>query len=231
MRPERRGDTPMKGKLPAMKHSALMKALLWVLASLLLTLSLASCGVTLNSGENGLYDERNDISYCHASPVYEAISLVKEYGKLNVTGQESYVLHTIPGTSPSKMLATEDFNIVYASDIDMPTLLEMTPTILRICNDSLEIKRFEDAVAIASLAYTYENGTSIDYPGLTPIRSYKARFESVLYPGFYYTLTYVEYDTDLELDGENYGKYFLYNAYDKRFVPIDDTIHAALGLS
>ena len=27
------------------------------------------------------------------------------------------------------------------------------------------------------------------------------------------------------------GKYFLYNAYDKRFVPIDDTIHAALGLS
>ena len=205
-----------------------MKALLWVLASLLLTLSLASCGVTLQSGENGLYDERNDISYCHASPVYEAISLVKEYGKLNVTGQESYVLHTIPGTSPSKMLATEDFNIVYASDIDMPTLLEMTPTILRICNDSLEIKRFEDAVAIASLAYTYENGTSIDYPGLTPIRSYKARFESLNYPGFYFTLTYVEYAEDLVLDGVNYGRYFLYNAYERRFVPAGEDIHIAL---
>ena len=231
MRPRKAGRYPYERNIPAMKHTALTKPLLWVMASLLLALSLASCGVTLKSGENGLYDEKNHISYCHASPVYEAISLVKEYGKLNVTGQESYVLHTIPGTSPSKMLATEDFNIVYASDIDMPTLLEMAPTILRICNDSMEIKRFEDAVAIASLANTYETGESIDYPGLTPIRSYKARFESVLYPGFYYTLTYVEYDTDLELDDVNYGKYFLYNAYDKRFVPIDDTIHAALGLS
>ncbi|MBQ4112523.1 MAG: hypothetical protein IJD38_06980 [Clostridia bacterium] len=214
-----------------MKFSAFTKPLLWVLASLLLILSLASCGVTLQSGENGLYDERHDISYNHASPVYEAISLVKEYGKLNVTEQESYVLHTIPGTDPTKMLATEDFNIVYASDIDMPTLMQMAPTILRICNDSLEIKRLEDAVAIAALVNTYETGTSIDYPGLTPIRSYKARFESVLYPGFYYTLTYVEYDTDLKLDDVNYGKYFLYNAFDKRFIPIDDTIHTALGLA
>ena len=210
---------------------SIIRSLLLALAALLLVLPLASCGVTLKSGENGLYDEKNHISYCHASPVYEAISLVKEYGKLNVTGQESYVLHTIPGADPTEMLATEDFNIVYASDIDMPTLLEMAPTILRICNNSIEVKRFEDAVAIAALANTYETGKSIDYPGLTPIRSYKARFESVLYPGFYYTLTYVEYDTDLKLDDVNYGKYFLYNAYDKRFVPIDDTIHAALGLS
>ena len=213
-----------------MKISLIRTALL-VLAALLLVLPLASCGVTLKSGDKGLYDERNDISYCHASPVYEAISLVKEYGKLNVTGQESYVLHTIPGTSPSKMLATEDFNIVYASDIDMPTLLEMAPTILRICNDSMEIKRFEDAVAIAALVNTYETGNSIDYPGLTPIRSYKARFESVLYPGFYYTLTYVEYGSDLIIEDVNYGKYFLYSAFDQLFVPVDDTIHAALGLS
>jgi hypothetical protein len=31
-------------------------------------------------------------------------------------------------------------------------------------------------------------------------------------------------------EDENYGKYFLYNSFDKRFVPIDDTIHTALGL-
>lgn len=213
-----------------MKLRKLTKALLVGLSCLLCLLSLASCRVNLTSGENGLYDEKNKITYCHASPVYEAISLVKEYGKLTVTEQESYILHTIPGMDPTEMLATEDFNIVYADHITMPTLMEMAPTILRICNDTYEIKRLEDAVAIASLVAAYTSGTSIDYPGLTPIRSYKARFESVLYPGFFYSLTYVEYSEDLVVEGENYGKYFLYNAFDKRFIPIDDTIHTALGL-
>ena len=213
-----------------MKLRKLTKALLVGLSCLLCLLSLASCRVNLTSGENGLYDEKNKITYCHASPVYEAISLVKEYGKLTVTEQESYILHTIPGMDPTEMLATEDFNIVYADHITMPTLMEMAPTILRICNDTYEIKRLEDAVAIASLVAAYTSGTSIDYPGLTPIRSYKARFESVLYPGFFYSLTYVEYSEDLVVEGENYGKYFLYNAFDKRFIPINDTIHTALGL-
>ena len=213
-----------------MKLRKLTKALLVGLSCLICLLSLASCRVNLTSGENGLYDEKNKITYCHASPVYEAISLVKEYGKLTVTEQESYILHTIPGMDPTEMLATEDFNIVYADHITMPTLMEMAPTILRICNDTYEIKRLEDAVAIASLVAAYTSGTSIDYPGLTPIRSYKARFESVLYPGFFYSLTYVEYSEDLVVEGENYGKYFLYNAFDKRYIPINDTIHTALGL-
>ena len=56
------------------------------------------------------------------------------------------------------------------------------------------------------------------------------RFESVQYPGFYYTLTYVEYANDLEIDGKSYGKYFLYNAFDQRFVPVGDEIHGVLGL-
>ena len=209
---------------------SILKRMITLTLAALVCLTLASCGVTLQAGEEGLRDERHDISYVHASTAYEAISLVKEYGKLQVTETESYALFTIPGMDPTEMLATEDFNIVYADHITMPTLMEMAPTILRICNDTYEIKRLEDAVAIASLVAAYTSGTSIDYPGLTPIRSYKARFESVLYPGFFYSLTYVEYSEDLVVEGENYGKYFLYNAFDKRFIPIDDTIHTALGL-
>ena len=128
------------------------------------------------------------------------------------------------------MLATEDCNIVYASDYDMPTLMEMMPTILHLCTDSHEIKRLEDAVAVASLVHDYTEGESIAYPGTTPVRSYKARFESVNYPGFFYTLTYVEYADDLTVDEKSYGKYFLYNAFDQRFVPVGDEIHKALGL-
>lgn len=210
--------------------SAIKKALVIGLTSLLCAVSLVSCKVNLQSGDNGLYDKKNDISYCHASPVYEAISLIKEYGKLTVTDKESYVLYTIPGMDPTEMLATEDFNIVYSSELDMPTLMEMMPTILRVCTDSHEIKRMEDAIVVASLVNDYTEGESLAYPGLTPLRSYKARFESVNYPGFYYTLTYVEYSEDLVIEGKNYGKYFLYNSFDQRFVPVGDDIHAALGL-
>lgn len=210
--------------------SAIKKALVIGLTSLLCAVSLVSCKVNLQSGDNGLYDKKNDISYCHASPVYEAISLIREYGKLTVTDTESYALYTIPGMDPTEMLATEDFNIVYSDALNMPTLLEMKPTILRICNDSHEIKRMENAVVVASLVSDYSNGEALSYPGTTPLRSYKARFESVNYPGFYYTLTYVEYSESLVIEDKDYGKYFLYNAYDQRFVPVSDEIHKALGL-
>ena len=47
-----------------MKLSTLTKALGVCLAALLLTLSLSACGVNLQSGENGLYDKKHDITYC-----------------------------------------------------------------------------------------------------------------------------------------------------------------------
>lgn len=205
------------------------KALLVGVTTLLCAFSATACGgVNLQAGDSGLYDKKNDISYSHASPVYEATSLLKEYGKLTVTSKESYALYTIPGTEPSEMLATEDFNIVYSSEMDMPTLVEMNPTILRVCRDSIEVKRLDDAALVSSLATAYENNEAISYPGLTPHQNYKVRFESASYPGFYYTLTYVEYSADLVVDGQNYGKYFLYDAFDQRFVPVDDSLHKAV---
>lgn len=212
--------------------TTLKKVLLVGVASLLCAASLLSCSkgdVHLKSDDkHGLYNTKTKISYSHAAPVYEATKLVQECGKLEVTDSESYALYTIPGAKPEEMLATEDYNIVYANDLDMPTLQEMAPTILRVCNDSLEIRRMEDAAVVARVVKAYAEGTSVDYPGTTPQRSYKARFESLDYPGFYYTLTYVEYSEDLVVNDVNYGRYFLYNAYDRRFVPAGEDIRAAL---
>ena len=217
-----------------MKASFIRKTILVSLAALLCMLSLASCKATLKPGENGLYDKQTQITYSHASTVYEATKLVKEYGKLALTDKESYALYTIPGMDPTEMLATEDYNIVYAEGVTMPTLLEMAPTILRICVDSSEtvreIHKLDDSVAIASLVSDFTTGKSLSYPAGSPLRSYKARFESVDYPGFYYTLTYVEYSEDLVVEEVNYGRFFLYNAFDQRFVPIGGDIHDALGL-
>ena len=211
-------------------RSTVTKAFLLTLALLLLSLSLASCKVTLQSGEDGLYDKQNKITYSHASTVYEATALVKEYGKLNVTSQESYTLYTLPDTDPLTYLATEDLNILYASDVTMPTLVQMAPAILHICNENLEIRRMEEIKTIVDIVNAFTEGDTIPYPGTTPLRSYKARFESPQYPGFFYTLTYIEYASDLEIDGVSYGKYFLYNAFDQVFVPVGDEIHKALGL-
>ena len=211
-----------------------MKRILVILLALTLcALFLASCKATLKPGENGLYDNQSKVTYSHASTVYEATRLVKEYGKLALTAKESYTLYTIPGADPTVMLATEDFNIVYAAEYVMPTLLEMSPSIIHICTDSStsvhEIQRIEDIVIIASIVTDFTSGTNLPYPAGSPLRSYKVRFESTQYPGFYYTLTYVEYAEDVEIDGVSYGRYFLRSAFEDIFVPIGDEIHKAMG--
>ena len=215
-----------------MKASITCKSLLILLAAVLCTLSLASCKTTLKPGENGLYDDKNKISYSHASTVYEATALVKEYGKLALSSKESYVLYTIPGADPTEILATEDYNIVYAEGVTMPTLVEMEPAILRICVDSetvREVANITDGAAVISLVQAFTNGENIAYPAASPLRSYTVRFESTKYPGFFYTLTYVEYAEDVEIDGVNYGRYFFRSAFEGVFVPVGNEIHKAMG--
>ena len=218
-----------------MKALFLKKSLLILLALLLCTLSLASCKTTLKPGDKGLYDKQKDITYNHASTVYEATSLVKEYGKLAVTSKESYTLYTVPSTDPTVMLATEDYNIVYATGYTMPTLLEMAPTVLHICSNTSatahELCRIEDTVDISSIVMAVTTGENVPYPAIGSLRSYKVCFESTQYPGFYYSLTYVEYAEDLEIDGVNHGRYFLRSAFEGIFVPVGDEIHRAMGLT
>ena len=117
----------------------------------------------------------------------------------------------------------------------MPTLLEMAPTVLHICTDSTatvhEVYRMEDTVDIASLVMKYTSGENLAYPAGSPQRSYKVRFESTQHPGFYYTLTYVEYARDVEIDGVNYGRYFLRSAFEGIFVSVGDEIHKTMGFT
>lgn len=195
---------------------------------------MASCGVTLKPGDKGLYDKQNKITYVNASTVYEAVALVEDYGTLSLNKNVSYKIYTVPGTDPKKILATEEFDILHASDVAMPTLEEMMPNVLHVCVDgttsSSEILRYEDLEGIFSLIDDYCYGDNVTYMGHTPLRQYRVRFESPDYPGFYYTLTYMEYSEDQVIDGVNHGKYFLYSAFENRFVSVEGVIHKALGL-
>ena len=218
-----------------MKALFLKKSLLILLAVMFVAVSLASCKTTLKPGDKGLYDQQKDITYNHASTVYEAVSLVKEYGKLAVTSKESYDLYTVPGTDPTEMLATEDYNILYATGYTMPTLLEMAPTVVHICSNAsdmvYELCRMDDTVDISSIVMAVTTGENVPYPATGSLRSYKVCFESPQYPGFYYSLTYVEYSEDLEIDGVNHGRYFLRSAFEGIFIPVGDEIHRAMGFT
>ncbi len=212
----------------------LRKLCLTGLALFLCALSVSACKVTLESGEGGLYDKKNDVYYYHASTAYEAVGLGEEHGTLKVTDNISYKLHLIPGIDPREMVATEDGNILYASTLTLPTVTEMNAAELHICMDGATtvhiIHTVTDKSVIGALAAAYENAPDIKNPGYTPVCNYRVRFESPDYAGFYFTLTYVEFAEDIIIDDVSYGRCFFQNLFDGVFAPVDDTIHNALGL-
>lgn len=215
-----------------MKHT-IRKAAILSLAALIAALSLSACKVTLTLDKtHGLYDKRHEITYVNASTVYEATELVKEYGKMQLTDADTYTLYTIPDEDGTAFLATEEYDILHASDRKMPTLLEMAPSALHICTDGSErvhiIHTMENQVTLASIVQLYTDGASIPTPDATPTRQYTVRFASTEYPGFFYKLTYLEYATDVTYDGNTYGRYFLRDRMANTCVPINDSIRNAL---
>lgn len=214
-----------------MKHS--VKLISLALCLILGALVLSSCKTTLKPGDNGLYDEKNGVKYINASTMYEATNRDKEYGKLEIAKDLSYTLYTIPGIDPTELLATEDDNILYASTLTMPTLKEMKPNAMHLCIDGSKTTHvlftITDGAQLQKLVDTYMNGSNVTYTSTQPLRDFRVRFASPDYPGFYYTLTYLEYADDVEVDGVSYGKYFLRSPFENQFIPVDDTIHAYFG--
>ena len=200
---------------------------------LLCALPLSACKATLKPGEGGLYDDKTDVSYYHASTVYEATARGKEYGTLQVTDDISYKLYVIPGVEPTEMLATEENNILHASTVTLPTLSEMKPTSLHVCMDGTTtahvVHTMNDKTAIAAIVAAYESAPDIKNPGYTPLRTFRVRFESPDHAGFYYTLTYVEFAENIVIDDVDYGRYFLQSLFDGVFAPVPTDIHVALG--
>lgn len=215
-----------------MKH-IIYKVSALAMAALLCALSLSACKTTLKLDKtHGLYDSRRDITYINASTTYEATELVKKYGTMQMNGTDAYTIYTIPGEDGTDFLATDEYDILYASDIKMPSLLEMAPSALHICTDGSQrvhiIKTIEDQVTLAAIVQTYNDGATLPPPDVSPARQYTVRFASTQYPGFFYKLIYLEYATDITYDGETYGRYFLRDRMAGTCIPISDSIRRAL---
>ncbi len=181
------------------------------------TALLLLCVVTLFSScgklpkmevENGNYtNKKSGVTYLRASMNYEAVSIVKSKTVARVAQDklDDIILYEIENTDPKKLLATEDYELLYAKGTTLPKLWEMHPTKVLLSQTetiSFATSSIENDADIAALVELYQNGVSfskneIDV-GLTPTR-YDLKFASTEYPAFYYILTYWRFTTDVEV--------------------------------
>lgn len=202
--------------------------------ALLALLLLCACGVTIHEGlgDGDALDKSSGTAWYHASTCYEAVELEKKVGKLVVTDTQSLEIYKLPDMDADQWVATEDKNVLYAEGTELPTLAEMDPVAMYVYLDGSaeqKLHTMEDPEKLASLVKAFSENESTIYPATTPYKTFRIRFASETYPGLYYVLTYVEYSSDYIVNDTNYGKYFLYDRFDQKFVPVGEEIHAALG--
>lgn len=215
-----------------MKHTTLSRAAALILSLLLLALTVSAasgCGKKMQETSEGVkINGEEDKVFRHASVVYEPVELGQKYGKLQVSKSMVLKVWSIEGLSPAEWLATEDGDVLYADGVHLPTLAEMKPVSVQVCayQSSVHVlRRVSDPALVSSLVTAWETAGDAPYLNRTPLRSFKLRFESDEYPALYYSVLYLEYADDLVSGDVNYGRYFLYSAFDGRFVPVDGALH------
>ena len=146
-----------------------------------------------------------DVQYDVAPPYYEARSIVTDrpIARLEQGKLDDLIFYEIDGVSVEKMISSANYDLFYAVGTKLPELWEMSVTRALVCQTAsitYSLAVVEGDKALASLIDPYQNGVSfpandID-PGLTSTR-YDLKFESPLYPGFYYCLTYLQFNKDV----------------------------------
>lgn len=206
-----------------MKQSRFNRGLCAALCLLLAAMMLCSCAKTNKFIMNGssFRDKKTDVTYLDAPSSIEAITVSdREYGKSG-----DILFYEIEGLDPLQYVCEQSGTVFYAEGLTIPTLSEMTLTFAQIRIEETTAKTIatldtaEEANAIRD---AYLNGDAISYPALTPKRNLRVRLcdESI---GLCYSLVYVEYENDYITHAEdgtkiNYGKCFLYNRFENRFV-------------
>ena len=198
-------------------------------------LMLASCGLTIHEGigDGDAMDKSSGTAWYHASTCYEAVALEDKLGKLVVSDKESLEIYKILDMDPDQWIATEDKNVLYTSAVTLPSLSDMKPSELYFYIDGSadhKLHTISDSDTLQSIIKAYSENESFKYPAQPAYKSYRVKFNSTVYKGLYYALTYVEYSEDYILNDVNYGKYFLYDRFDQKCIPVGDEIHTALGI-
>ena len=197
-------------------------------ACILLTL-LCSCSKGNKFEADGAVykDKKTDVSYEAAPACYEPISVGSEvYGE-----SENVSFYEIEGQNPLNWICEEGGTVFYADGVELPSLDEMEISYINICvetNTTVTRTKVQSAEDISDIVSAYVSADSIYYRGNTPALTYKIRFADSS-NGVFYSVVFVRYAEDYtvkETDGteKNYGKDFLYNRFEDRFVQAPDAL-------
>ena len=214
----------------------------WRVGALLLAivsvLSVCSCSrvpsLTPNA-QGGYVNEKTDVVYYPAPDCYEAkYYLVEEAVAIN----DGVQFYAVEGVEAEKWLYSPDFGILlYAEGEMLPTIDELQPTQISVKVDDGGIMKtvsdISDATKITEILDAYKNGETLEYPGKKANYKFDLKIYSEQYSWIVYNLMFVQYAEDLTVnvkgeDGEvtlvNYGKNFIYNRAEDRFVAIGDEL-------
>lgn len=200
---------------------------------LLLALSsaLSGCGERFEAQGDTFFDNDTKITYKYAPFCYSPIA-----SKGEIYGTEGNVdFYKIEGKDPTQWLVDLDGTVFYASDITLPAFEKMDISYVEICerdNNTRVLAKIEDADVISTIVSSFETSSAIHYPNVQSSTAYSLRFAD-LSLGLYYTLDYISFAEDYIYTENgvdtNYGKSFLYNMAEKRFVKAPAVLDAYIS--
>lgn len=206
-----------------------------ILALVLIMLFMASCGENQFKYDNAtgeVINLQNGAKYL-VDYSYQAKSRSTEpYATIPMNAGLETRLYTVGDEDPGQFLADENANLYYSSDIKLPTLSEMNSNAVRVCEGAayrFVRANITEKSDIEALVEAYVSGRSITYPAIAAETQFCLKFESAGHSAFFYNILYLEYAEDVYGINENgerqsYGKRFLFNRFEERFVPIGDTV-------
>jgi hypothetical protein len=141
-----------------------------------------------------------------AAPAYyeaKAYAESRPVARLEQGDMDDLIFYEIDGISPEKMISSANHELFCAAGTKLPELWEMSAVRAYVCQTAsvtYSLATVEGDKALASLIDPYQNGVSFlakEIEAGLSMTKYDLKFESPLYPGIYYCLTYWQFNRDV----------------------------------
>ncbi len=141
-------------------------------------------------------------TYLAAPWNYEAISCVTNKPVVRIAQDkiDDVILYEVEDADSSQYLSTENYDLFYSSSLTLPTLAEMDPTSVLVCQGvdrSFVIETLTEASDVAAILAAVASRPLDSFEG-EDYSTFTLKFTSAEYDAFYYRLTYRQYDEPIE---------------------------------
>ena len=210
---------------------------------LALALLLCACSGDLPAFEkdgDGYVNPETRVSYLAAPWNYEVFERMENRPVVRIAQDkiDDVILYEVKDTDPSHYLSTENYDLFYASNLTLPTLAELNPSSVMVCQGadrSFVIETITDAADVAAiLAAAQARPLDPDsFDASEEHANFTLKFVSEQYPAFYYRFYYRQYDAPIEswVPIENADSFeVLYENADVRVEEDSDGLYAVYTL-